>query len=366
MCNRVLLVDDEVNLLQSIRRNLRGRYDLTLAEGGAAGLEHLRNDGPFAIVVSDMQMPDVDGMMLLWQARSIAPDTVRVMLTGNVDQQTAVDAVNEGAIFRFVNKPCPAESLAQVIDDGLRHYSLITAEKQLLSQTLTGAVAMITELLSMANPDAFGRGGRLRSLARRLSDRLNWYDSWQYEIAAMLSQVGCIGVPSEAQDRFNEDTLRNQAELSSNVVKRIPRLEKVAAMIGLQDTNEIPRGTADNVANGAKMLRILSDFDLLYKSSSLSQAVRKMEGDIGRIYDEEIFQNFSDMILDAMEIRQVDVKELSPSMILDENVLNRRGDVLISKGHELTESLIQRLHNFSCNAVGVRQPITVRVPASIV
>lgn len=362
MSNRVLLVDDEASLLQSLRRNLRGKYDLTLAEGGQAGLEQLKNDGPFAIVVSDMQMPEVNGVTLLSQARAIAPDTVRIMLTGNVDQQTAVEAVNQGAVFRFVNKPCPAENLATVLDEGLRQYSLVNAEKQLLSQTLTGAVAMVTELLSMANPIAFGRAGRLRSLAKRFATHLGWDEIWQYEIAAMLSQVGCIGHSTSHSEAAEMASLRHQAELSASLVGRIPRLERVAAMIGWQHAASIPQEVDPIIIAGAQLLTILGDFDRLSQGRSASQVVRAMESQAGRTYDLELLTQFSEMILDAMEIRAVQVHELVPNMILNDNVLNLRGDVLISQGHELTESLIQRLHNFNNNSVGVRQPIGVRCP----
>lgn len=363
MCKRILLVDDEVNLLQSLRRNLRGRYELTLAEGGEAGLEQLRTSGPFAIVVSDMQMPEVDGLTLLRHAKDLSPDTVRIMLTGNVDQETAVKAVNTGAIFRFLNKPCAAEVLAEVLDEGLRQYALVEAEKILLSQTLTGSVAMMTELMAIANPVVFGRAGRLRSLARRVTTHFGWADAWQYEVAAMLSQIGCVGSQGSERVAGDEKDLPSQAELSSSLVGRIPRLERIAAMIGrqyeLDESADIPPG----VRNGAQLLRILCEFDQLNLSHSLLQAVQKMKLAVGTAYDETIFQGFSEVMLGTMEYRSLPVHELLPRMILEESVENANGDILISKGHELTDSLIQRLNNFRRNAVGVREPISVCCPA---
>lgn len=128
MDNRILLVDDEPNLLQALRRSLHGRFVITIANGGEEALQKLREDGPFAVVVSDMQMPDVNGLQVLTAARELSPATVRIMLTGNVDQQTAVEVVNAGAVFRFVNKPCPADNLALILHDAIRQYELTTAE----------------------------------------------------------------------------------------------------------------------------------------------------------------------------------------------------------------------------------------------
>lgn len=364
MNSRILLVDDEANLLQSLRRNLR-RYDVTLAEGGAAGLEQLRNNGPFAVVVSDMQMPEVDGLTLLKNARTISPDTVRIMLTGNVDQQTAVDAVNSGAIFRFVNKPCETEKLALVLDEGLRQFSLVAAEKLLLSKTLTGSVAMITELMALANPEAFGRGGRMRTLTRRVAENLQWQDAWQFEIAAMLSQIGCMGAPVSEQNVFDEAILKSQAKLSGSIVARIPRLETIAAMISGQYDPEWSEGTSDATKNGARLLRILCEYDQLNGSMSLIQAIRTMETHVGSKYDATIFDAVAEVLQGAMELRKLAVCDLSEGMILDENILNRSGDILISQGHELTESLIQRLVSFSHSSVGVREPIAVRCAVAI-
>lgn len=361
MNNRILLVDDEINLLQSLRRSLRGRYDVTLAEGGPAALELLKSGEEFAVIVSDMQMPELDGVTLLKHAREIFPDTVRMMLTGNVDQETAVNAVNCGAIFRFLNKPCTTENLAAALDEGLRQYSLINAEKQLLSQTLTGSVVMITELIAISNPIAFGRGGRLRGLARRVAEHMQWPDVWQYEVAAMLSQVGSVGSQGE-KGVSSQQTLKNQAELSRSLVGRIPRLERIASMIGSQYQVDGLSELTVPERNGAQLLRIIIDFDLIQASNSFSATIHQMEAGVGKIYDPTIFNGFTEVLLGDMELAALPVRELVPRMILEENVVNRNGDILISKDHELTESLIQRLVSFSRNSVGVREPIQVRIP----
>jgi len=70
----------------------------------------LRIQGPFPVVVSDCRMPDIDGIQFLALVRKIAPDTVRMMLTGNHDLETAMEAINRGEIFRFLTKPCPPDT----------------------------------------------------------------------------------------------------------------------------------------------------------------------------------------------------------------------------------------------------------------
>ena len=88
MSEKILFVDDEPNVLQSIQRQLRKRFDMVTAEGGEEALRILKEQGPFAVIVSDMRMPGMNGVELLAQAKDLHPDTVRLMLTGNADQET--------------------------------------------------------------------------------------------------------------------------------------------------------------------------------------------------------------------------------------------------------------------------------------
>ena len=102
MSNRVLFVDDEPKVLDGIRRQLRNRLDVETANGAAAGLALIESKGPFAVVVSDMRMPEMNGARFLAKVNEIAPDTVRMVLSGQADLDSTVAAVNEGHIFRFL------------------------------------------------------------------------------------------------------------------------------------------------------------------------------------------------------------------------------------------------------------------------
>src|SRR6184192_4097590 len=104
--------------------------------------------GPYVVVVADMQMPGMNGVQFLTKAEAFSPDTVRIMLTRNADQKTAADAVNQGHVFRFLNKPCSPEQLAVTLTAGLKQYKLITAERELLESTLNGSVKLLTDILS--------------------------------------------------------------------------------------------------------------------------------------------------------------------------------------------------------------------------
>ena len=130
--SRLLFVDDEPNALAGYERQLRNTFDVATARGGAKGFELVEGHGPFAVVVADMRMPGMDGVQFLTHVKRISPSSVRMILTGMADQQTAIQAVNEGNIFRFLTKPCPPEALTRALQAGVDQYRLVNAECELL------------------------------------------------------------------------------------------------------------------------------------------------------------------------------------------------------------------------------------------
>jgi signal transduction histidine kinase len=138
-CARILFVDDDRAVLDSLRRGLCRCYDVVTALGPEAGLAALAEQGPFAVVVSDLRMPGMDGVTFLKKAKENHPAIVPVMLTGHGDLGAAMAAVNEGHIFRFLTKPCPIPTLSQSLDAALEQYRLAAAEKELMRVTLENA-----------------------------------------------------------------------------------------------------------------------------------------------------------------------------------------------------------------------------------
>ena len=127
---KILFVDDDASLLASYRRQLRKQYSIETALGGREALELIEQNGPYSVIVSDFRMPFMDGIEFLARVRAIAPDTVRIMLTGSADMQAAIQAVNEGNIFRFLTKPCSVDVLGESLDTGIEQYQQVTREHE--------------------------------------------------------------------------------------------------------------------------------------------------------------------------------------------------------------------------------------------
>ena len=127
---KVLLVDDEKRLLDGMRRCLSPKLNIVTATGGAEALELLQAQSDIAVIVADMKMPGMDGIELLKAVRDAYPSVRRLMLTGNSDQETAIAAINEGQVMRFLRKPCDNETLLRAIDHAIEDFRFQTTDEK--------------------------------------------------------------------------------------------------------------------------------------------------------------------------------------------------------------------------------------------
>jgi len=134
MSRKVLFVDDEPLVLDGYKRMLHTEFMVSTAVGGEKGLNAIQDNGPYAVVISDMRMPGMNGAQFLAQVREKTPDTVRMLLTGYSDVAAAIDAVNEGHIFRYLTKPCEKQVLVAAINIGIVQYHSVIAERELLQK----------------------------------------------------------------------------------------------------------------------------------------------------------------------------------------------------------------------------------------
>lgn len=375
---RVLLVDDEPILLDTMAQLLEYQYDVTTAVGPAQGLAAVEQNGPFAVVVSDMNMPGMSGTEFLARLRDISPDTVRVMLTGCNDFESAALAVNEGQVFRFLTKPCPYEQVTATLDACLEQYRLVRAERELLEDTLAGSVQVLSEILALVNPEAFGQASRVRRYIRHMAAQLNLRETWQFELAGLLSQIGCVAIsPDILRKTWAGDTLSRDesAMLASHpavgraLLARIPRMEAIARIIGRQRTGPPAEaappeeGDTPTVILGGAMLTTALELDQrLAQGKSLEEAITGMARRPD-LYPPHLLQTLETLkpIGQDWVPRLVHVRQLETFMVLDEDVHARNGFLLAPKGHELTTPLIHRLRSFRLG-IGVVEPFRVLMP----
>jgi response regulator RpfG family c-di-GMP phosphodiesterase len=352
MKEKILFVDDEPNVLRGIKLALRKDFAVDTAEGPVEGLKKVKNNGPYAVVVSDLKMPGAGGIDFLEQVRKISSESVRMLLTGHGDLESAIDAVNRGGIFRFLNKPCSRERLIASLEDGLAQYRSVQAEKEVLRGTLQGTIRVLSNILSLVNPCAFGRGERIRGQMISLARSFGLPGVWQYELAALLSQIGWVSVTSLGpgvrmgdRDMAPEEAvaIEKHPEAAAWLLSDIPRFEKIIAMIRLQ--KEDYQKDRD-IPLGAYMLRICLDFDKLKQQDMLTtDAVDFMRKNV-ELYHPEVLERFCQMVTSSRkkEKRALRLQDLEVGWIFAEDLtVKGGGHLLIAKGHVVSPATLFRL-----------------------
>ncbi len=364
---KVLLVDDEPLVLEALRRQHGQRFALVPAVGAAAALARIEAGEQFAVVVSDYQMPGMDGIEFLEHLCARAPQTVRVMLTGQADVRVATEAVNRVAIFRFLTKPCDHAEFARTLTDALEQHRVIVAERRLLEETLSGCVRVLCEVLSLAVPDAFGRASRVRELAHAAAIGLCPNELWVVDTAATLFQIGMIAVPPDLLQRGiagaplepgERDVLARVPETGAHLLHVVPRLEPVAELIRLQRA----RFDSTSMPVGARILAaaIALDERLHQRGESRDIALAALRADPGR-FDPLALDHLHHAAGTHHEARQrqvLRVRQLKVGMVLDQDVVNSVGAIIVPRGHELSPATLARLLSY-INLGTVREPICV-------
>ena len=374
----ILFVDDDTNVLSAYQRTLRKRFKVDTALSGDAGLGLLeKSQQPYAVIVADMQMPGMNGIEFLKRAKEKSPDSVRVMLTGNADQRTAAEAINHGQVFTFLCKPCPPESLEVALENALRQYQLIRAEKELLEETLNGSLKVFTDILAIVDPEAFGHAQRLREEVSAVAKWFGVARSWEFEVGAMLSAIGAVAIPPAVLNRFRAGEKLNETErqminripeIGANLIAKIPRMEPVEKIVRYQSKNFDGTGHPDDTVSGsdipmgARILHVLSDLILLEKNrKTRAEAFGHLKHRLG-VYDpavlEAVASCFDIYLAEPTEPRQIPFSELRVGHIITSDILTTEGTLVVASGAQISPALMRKLHNFS-EISGLREPISV-------
>ena len=361
MSEKVMFVDDDQRILNAIRRQFEDVLDFHTANAPDVALQLLVDEGPFAVVVSDMRMPEMNGIELLSHVRQRSVDTVRIMLTGYADLQATIDAVNEGNIFRFLSKPCPQEVLEKAVRDGLAQYKLVTAERELLEGTLHGSIKVLSEMLSLVNPLAFGRTSQVQRFALAIGEDMQLPSLWDLKIAALLFPLGCVTVsekalecalaglpiPEEEREAYSQHVI-----VARDMLKKIPRLEGVSEIIAYQEKGFDGSGTPEDTVQGrdipigARILKAASDFEIAYKQTGDSSAALQRLDQVKQRYDSQVIDSLRDSLRNGLcqsSRLRMPIQQLTVGMVLAADVRTSSGQLMVTSGQAVTDSLLRRL-----------------------
>lgn len=382
MTKRILIVDDDSEVLSSLRFQLGSNFEVETANGVEYGIKAVLTTGPYAVVVSDLKMPHVDGMRFLTWLETQAPDTVRILYTAYADLRVSLDAINEGHVFRFLTKPAATKDLFKALEDALRQHELVESERSLLHNTLSGSVSLLTELLAMANAVSFGRAEKTRDYVRTFLASGKIRDRWEFEVAAMLSRIGTITMPEtilnkvasgQELGKVEESMFDRIPKIGHDLLINIPRLNNVARIVLYHRKNFDGTGVpGDSIAGDmipyeSRVLKIFNDMvDLESTGMSRASVFGVMSGRVGW-YDPEIMQKLrsipelqqrTESEQKAGRIAQYYVADLRPGLKLHSPVKTVKGLRLLNEGVAISAPMLEKIRNHA-ELTGIQEPIEV-------
>jgi response regulator RpfG family c-di-GMP phosphodiesterase len=369
MSARILFVDDEPNVLVGLRRSVGRLWEVDIAPSGAAALSAVRDNPPYAVIVVDQNMPGLTGIDVLGEIARTSPNTVRIMLSGNADQKTAVAAVNEGRVFRYLSKPCPEKDLIHALTLAIAQFEFATSRQDLLEKTLAGALGVLTDVFASADPVAFGQAQRIRGMVNSIATFAKYEGTWQIEVGAMLAHIGILSVPpnvaskaklGHAMTEQERELVHDMPKLGADLIRRIPYLEPVADIVLYQDKRFNGEGFPDDdvageaIPFGSRVIKVLRDMDRLVQESGDKKTALKTLYMRRGWYDPRILDDAFRLFaaethhLGAAQVIQIAPRCLRLGQVLAIDLKSTDGRVLVEAGTEVTplvHSLVLKFAN---------------------
>ncbi|ELP31114.1 response regulator [Rhodopirellula baltica] len=369
MNERILLVDDDYSLLNTLKRNLSFDFEVTTCESGPEALACIKKSDPFSVIMVDMRMPGMEGTEVIQKARLISPNSVYLMLTGNQDLTTAMEAVNEGQVFRFLNKPCQMSDIKAAINAGIKQYDLVTSKEELLKKTFAGAISVLVEIIEYVDDPLVNTDDILKSAEALLAESKIASD-WRIPLTARLMVAGIPLLNLDQRETLakaaitsdeHRSIVKEVFSISSQLIKQIPRLEPVAELLDRMGTTEVTNAKCTNDDDKIAQVILLSYY----------QSLLQRRGEAGDVAFSEIEDRFPDLDNQLTEhvrqtndaqpqstIESIATSELLTGMTVAEDVRMANGLLLIASGRKLSPPMVTRLRNL----VGL-ESVAVEIPA---
>lgn len=328
---QILCIDDDPDVLAGLQLSLRGFGEISVAADGESGLRLAAELPDLAVVLCDMRMPGLAGDEVLARFRQQRPLVTRLLLTGYSDMNAAIRAINQGRLFRFLNKPCPREVLHQAVSDAL----------------------------AMASPASYGQAERLASLIRQVGAHCRHEAGWAATMAAMLANLGLVGLRPSLQekvllglalDAVESGEVERGHRRAMALLERIPRIRPVRQLLcliepALADGAPLSAGEREWLMPQARLIRLVRDYVRMEAAGLTAQQA------LARLHDEQPAQTDLISALRSVLGPQADLDrllELSPDMLRAGMVLARavytaRGQLLAPAGYQINDSFAERL-----------------------
>ena len=381
----ILVVDDTPDNIYLLVELLKDLFRVKVASNGAKALEVAGSGEPPDLILLDIMMPGLDGYEVCRRLKA-EPGTREIpvlFLTALGEVKDEARGFAAGAAD-YITKPfSPALVLARVRTH-LEQRRLLTAERELLEKTTRGALAVMLEVISLANPEATEWNQRLAELAEQVARRLGAEEPWMVGLAAALSRIGTLTVPEAVLAKVRSKAVLNSEErkaysripeVGHRLLKNIPRLEEVAEMVHYSQKNfrgggfPVDDRTGEDLPLGARILRVCLDFMNSYtpgedpgpRASALLCNLTFYDAEVAfalkKVVDEGFFPFGGED--EAGLPRKVPIESLMEGQVLAEDVATVEGQIILREGTVLGAAHLEKLANFAMIGA-VSGPVFIR------
>lgn len=360
---KVLFVDDQAKVLDDLKVIVAEVCEAHVALNAEEGLKIFESEGPFTIVASDQNLPGMNGSEFLAMVNRRDPYCSTMLVTGHADYHDAMRAVNNGHVFRLLDKPYAEQDLLDAIQAGTRQRQLIESEQVLLQETLVGAVNALTETLATVKPLFFGRAQRIKRLSGEIARYLKFPHVWQVESAAVFSQMASITLPEEeAENVFLRKKLRPQIvelvkkfpQVIDHLLGNIPRLDEVREIIDCLMGNPLPyeNKAKMEVYQAYRIIDAALEYDYMETEGHESEVILGTLRGGEKKFDKDVIEAMSKLLHKSKTrylVNEVPLEELRVGMRLAEDLSLETAMLVAPKGTDITKHFLQVLHNYdSC------------------
>lgn len=314
MSYKILVVDDEPDNLQLVKRTLRKYYDIITANNADEAIECLKEINDIQMVISDHKMPGKSGVELLHHCFEHYPQITRILITAYSEVPILVDAINAGKIHRYIKKPWTPEELLLTVNKSFEANKLSRENSQLITDfkdLFSGTISAITDALDEKDKFTLGRSKRVCEYAVEIAKEMNLPDIElsKIEVASLLHDIGMIGVPEYILHKAEKltddeyDKIKKHVEYGLNILGSIKQLDSVVAIIKCHheryDGSGYPYGLrGEEIPIGARIIALADTFDALISSRAyrnsmpLEKAVELINSYAGKQLDYNVVQAF--------------------------------------------------------------------------
>ncbi len=355
---RILCVDDESRVLEGLALHLRRQYIFESTTDPNDALRRLASQASYAVLLSDLRMPRMSGLDLVRQARVLAPSTSRLMLSGDADRESLLSAINEGAVERFLVKPCRPDQLIAAVADAAKSWQSVGAVREREEQTIEALLQLLREVMGRIRPSAAARVKRVQAMASEFARELD-VDLFDVRSTVLVSQLGGLVLPPDVSAKIaagmhlerSERTQIEQAEAFLRpIMNRVNGFDTLRRALNLIEHDRLTLRTArEDVRLLAHVVGMSLDFDLLITTGcSTSLAIDTMRGRRGK-YDPTLMGQFAAFrsVGPGATVRELPLIALRTGMVFAQDVYLKTGMKLVQAGQPVTPSFLQRSHNFS-------------------